>query len=525
MLTSITLRPLVLGWLLLGAGACGTPRLAGVATSAALESSASAPAPGPQEERAAEPDFLGYFPDDPEGGAALDALWEADGQGRLSVDEWAAVVRRGLRHTQVRPLFFLRDLGNRGVWGKPDQNAAAKELMFHAADWKAGAPGGEVQHSAVYFGLSVIEPKDERVLGALASICLYSDDPNTIGRIAWGASDHAERLVELLAPALEGDDEALRTKAEELVPILRGEDEAFAWARRKAKARAQRLYAKQLPDLLLVLREGGSAERLETLRLFQSESLMLITPDDAIEVFSVCANDADPRVRREVARLAGNHWVWMRVEEPASAVDLMMKLSADPDPQVRYDAVYYGLSTVDADREDVTRRMVELLLDGPQSDLGSRLTWGLRGREADAGEALIELIDVGTGERALAAYELYERLLGRPAPVRPDGLPEVASLLGDWTWTVRLPGGRQAQQEVTIERVAEGSDDLVVTLAGTRFPVAASAFQGRELLFVFTGNMQGSQFHTTARLRDGELVGSTHVLGEGVLLPWTGRRR
>lgn len=240
---------------------------------------------------AEEPDFRGYFPDDPEGGAALDALWEANGQGRLSVDEWAAVVRRGMRHTTVRPLFFLRDLGNRGVWGKPDQNAAAKELMFHAADWKPGAPGGEVQHSAVYFGLSVIEPKDERVL------------------------------------------------------------------------------------------------------------------------------------------------------------------------------------------------------------------------------------------RALVAYELYERLLGRPAPVRPNGLPEVAALLGDWLWTVRLPGGAQTQQEVTIERASEGSDALYVIVSGTRFPVAAKAFQERELLFVFTGNMGGSQFHTTARLRDGRLVGSTHALTEGELLTWTGQRR
>ena len=474
---------------------------------------------------AEEPDFRGYFPDDPEGGAALDALWEANGQGRLSVDEWAAVVRRGMRHTTVRPLFFLRDLGNRGVWGKPDQNAAAKELMFHAADWKPGAPGGEVQHSAVYFGLSVIEPKDDRVLRALANVCLHSDDPNTIGRIAWGASDHAERLVELLAPTLSGADEELRAKAEALVPILRGDDDAFAWARRKAKARAERLYAKQLPELLLRLREGSSAERRETLELFKTESLLLITPDDAIEIFSVCADDPDPKVRREVARLAGNHWVWRRIEEPASAVDLMMKLSADPDPKVRYDAVYYGLSTVDSGREDVPKRMVELLIEGVESDLDSRLIWGLRGKEAATSEALLQHIEIGSGRRALAAYELYERLLGRPAPVRPDGLPEVASLLGDWLWTVRLPGGAQTQQEVTIERASEGSDALYVIVSGTRFPVAAKAFQERELLFVFTGNMGGSQFHTTARLRDGRLVGSTHALTEGELLTWTGQRR
>jgi hypothetical protein len=486
----------------------------------------AAPGGAAQEQAPAEePDFLAYFPDDPEGGAALDALWEANGQGRLSVDEWAAVVRRGLRHTTVRPLFFLRDLGNRGVWGKPEQNAAAKELMFHAADWKPGAPGGEVQHSAVYFGLSVIEPKDERLLRALANVCLHSDDPNTIGRIAWGASDHAERLIELLAPALGSDDEAQRAKAEALVPILRGDDDAFAWARRKAKARAERLYAKQLPDLLLLLREGSSAERRETLDLFRAESLMLITPDDAIEVFSVCADDPDPKVRREVARLAGNHWVWMRVEEPASAVDLMMKLSADPDPQVRYDAVYYGLSTVDSGREDVPKRMVEMLIEGLDPDLDSRLVWGLRGKDAATSDALLQHIELGSGQRALAAYELYERLLGRPAPVRPDGLPEVASLLGDWLWTVRLPGGAQAQQEVTIERAAEGSDALYVTVSGSRFPVAATAFQERELLFVFTGNLQGSQFHTTARLRDGRLVGSTHALTEGALLTWTGRRR
>lgn len=524
MRTSPQPHSLALGLLLACVAGCRVAPLEALESPAAPARSGGHPA-AVQEEPAAEPDFLAYFPDDPEGGAALDALWEASGQGALTVDEWAAVVRRGMRHTKVRPLFFLRDLGNRGVWGKSEQNAAAVELMFHAADWKAGAPGGEVQHSAVYFGLSVVEPKDDRVLRALANVCLHSDSADTIGRIAWGASDHAERLIELLAPALNGDDEALRTKARELAPILRGEDSAFAWAQRKAKARAERLYAKQLPDLLLLLREGSSTERRETLDLFKAESLLLITPDDAIEVFSVCADDPDPKVRREVARLAGNHWVWGRVEEPASAVDLMMKLSADPDPQVRYDAVYYGLSTVDSAREDVPKRMIEMLIDGVNPDLSGRLMWGLRGKEEVASDALIEQIEVGTGQRALEAFQLYERLLGRPAPVRPDGMPEVASLLGDWIWTVRLPNGAQAEQEVSIERATEDGDGLYVTVSGTRFPVAATAFQERELLLVFTGNMQGSQFHTTARLREGRLVGSTHALGDGVLLTWTGRRR
>lgn len=478
-----------------------------------------------QEGPGREPDFTGYFPDDLAGGAALDELWDTGQHREISTEAWAAAVRRGLRRAQTPVLALLRDLGNRGVWGKSPQNSAAVELMFHAADWKAGAPGGETQHYAVYFGLSVVEPKTERVLRALAQICLASDDPNTLGRIAWGASDHATTLIEYLQPALNGSDIALREKAEALVPILNGEDDAFAWSRRKARARAEALFKDRIPELIENLRVGDSEARKAALEMISAESLFLIIGDETIPAFAAAALDPSAQVRLGVARQAGRHWVWERSEEPAAAVDMLMALSRDEDPKVRYAAVYYGLSTVDAKREDVPQRLVEMLLEDSIDDLHGRILWGLRGKEREAAEALLVHIQGPDEERALEAFWLHERILRRPAPVRPGGLPEVSSLIGSWVWTLRFPGGEATQQSVTIERAEPNSEELVLLFDGERVPVAATTFQGLDLVFVFTGERDGTSYHSTARLRHGELLGSTYVADSGLLLAWSGQMR
>ena len=189
------------------------------------------------------PDFEGYFPDDVEGGAALDRLMNDPGKDLRPDGEIVETVRKGLRHTREHVLVVLRWFGNKYIWGQSPQHPAAIELMYHAS----ASPDRETAHDAVYFGLSVVEVKTPAILRALADLCMRSDDPNDLGRIAWGVAGQREAAVACLEPYRGSADAAVREKRRVIEQILGGELDAFEWAQDKARERAQAEYGGKLP--------------------------------------------------------------------------------------------------------------------------------------------------------------------------------------------------------------------------------------------------------------------------------------
>ena len=134
------------------------------------------------------PSFESYFPDDEEGAAALDELIGRNALRDLPDEEFLQTVRRGLRRTTNHRTSILSWVGNRMVWGVEDQNADAIELCYHAADFSEQAARYGARHYAVYFGLSVVHEKTPAILRTLADLSVAVDDPNDIGRVAWGAA-------------------------------------------------------------------------------------------------------------------------------------------------------------------------------------------------------------------------------------------------------------------------------------------------------------------------------------------------
>ena len=126
------------------------------------------------------PDFESFFPDDADGGKALDALFSSK-QDRVATDkEILDTVRQGLRRTTQHRTLILSWIGNKYIWGKNPQNPYAVEIMYQAAhpDDRYGT-----RHYAIYFGLSVLKNKTTNVLHVLMDNYLADEDR---GRIAWG---------------------------------------------------------------------------------------------------------------------------------------------------------------------------------------------------------------------------------------------------------------------------------------------------------------------------------------------------
>ncbi len=355
------------------------------------------------------PDFETYFPDDKEGGEKLDQLWRSRHKDEVEDEEILSTVRNGLRHTTQHRTSILRWVGNKYIWNRSPQNPEAIEIMYHAADFSGerADPYG-TRHYAVYFGLSVVQEKSPAILKTLVALCMRVDDPNDLSRVAWGARSQRVELLDYLQPYLQSEDAATVEKAGVCEKIFKGELQAFAWAAAQAKKKAEEEFSDRLPEIRMTLSKGDSEERLTTLHLIMRHRLALIMEDDFLPAFESCAEDPDSRVRKLVATVVGSRWIWEAKEQNATAVELMMSLSRDEDRSTRYNAVYFGLSTVRKKSLAVVRRLIELAVNDLNSDLLGRVQWSLRQDHETAEPILDELLQsapVDASERAKAAYQ------------------------------------------------------------------------------------------------------------------------
>jgi beta-lactamase regulating signal transducer with metallopeptidase domain len=365
------------------------------------------------------PNFEAFFPDDRKGGERLDRLFQSREIELLSGDAILGAVRSGLRHTSQHRTVILRWLGNRYIWGRSPQNPQAIEIMYHAADFSGrGCDAYGTRHFAVYFGLSVVETKTPAILRALSDLCMKVDDPNDLGRVAWGASSQKAELIEYLKPYLSSENEATRAKAQVLEQIFDGRLEAFQWATDTAVKEAKLKYASELPRFKKILEEGISEERLALLGLLIQKRILRIMDDSYTAAIEKCAQDEDEKVRKTLTAIVGEEWIWRQDKQRPKAIELLLRLTHDDARAVRYAAVYYGLSTVRNKDEKVVRRLLELAFEDREPNLYGRIAWGLRDDRAKAAKVLLEYLKGNDAERAKAAREIFKDMTGREPPPR-----------------------------------------------------------------------------------------------------------
>lgn len=188
----------------------------GIATAvAALE-----PYAWQRSDRYVAPDPEQFFPDDPEGGRGLDALLDAVDRDRRSDEEILSTVRRGFRRTTKQRERVLAWIGNRYIWHEHPQNPGAIEIMYHAVPME--------RHYAVYFGLSVVQPKTPNILRTLAELCMRGEE---LHRITWGTRSQRDELVSYIEPYLKHEDPEKREMASALLKHFRGEADFQEWKR------------------------------------------------------------------------------------------------------------------------------------------------------------------------------------------------------------------------------------------------------------------------------------------------------
>jgi HEAT repeat protein len=142
--------------------------------------------------------------------------------------------------------------------------------------------------------------------------------------------------------------------------------------------------------------------------------------DSFVAAFAKCAEDKNPQVRKQATIIAGARWVWEAQEQNPEAIKLMLKMSKDEVRDVRYNAVYYGLSTVRNKSDDVIRRLLEMAFEDREWNLFHRIEWGLRDDRERVATLLTEYINGENAAHTKAAREVFKQLTGREAPIGED---------------------------------------------------------------------------------------------------------
>lgn len=360
-------------------------------------------------------DFEGTFPNDLNAGKQLEEALLQPGRNRQDDAKSLDLFRQGLRGLRGdRQMPALRWCGNAFIWNQSPQDPKAIELMYHAA----GSTNPIIYYNAIYYGLSTVRPMTEPILRTLIDVAMGSEDPNLLSRIAWGTSAQKDQLLQLLQPYLAVEDSERRRHADALRQIFSGEVEAFAWAEARTRKAAEEKFSGRLDQLRDALANGDSARRRETLDLIQNESIALIMDDSFIGAFAKCAADGDVKVRDSTVIQVGSRWIWGVTNQHPEAIELMLRFSHDSDRKVRYNAMYYGFSTIQNRDDVIIRRMIEMLgEDGLNNrDFRQRIFWGWKQDHAKVRAILEKIMNEPDLPDALFAYGLFLDLFAERPP-------------------------------------------------------------------------------------------------------------
>lgn len=129
--------------------------------------------------------------------------------------------------------------------------------------------------------------------------------------------------------------------------------------------------------------------------------------------FKVCAKEQSVALRAISAKLLGQHLIQDRDIPNEDALDILLQLANDPETDVRFNAVFYGLSQVKYKTPELAGRLIDIAAAERNPALQDRIIVSLANYQPQVEEILNEKLK---GEDAIAYYEIYEEFTGKEPP-------------------------------------------------------------------------------------------------------------
>jgi len=155
---------------------------------------------------------------------------------------------------------------------------------------------------------------------------------------------------------------------------------------------------------------GQSGMKLHSLAMLTQGKAKGGIDDSFLPGFTVCADDPATPVRSVTARLVGEHLVAGKENPNPEAIALLKKLAKDNSADVRYSAVYHGLSQINTKSDEVIELLIDVAATNREQGLYERIIESLTNNTEQVTRTLNQKLADG-GD--IAFYEIYEDFTGQ----------------------------------------------------------------------------------------------------------------
>jgi hypothetical protein len=354
---------------------------------------------------------LSFFPDDMDAGKELDELWAIRFQAfkTLSSEQVLEIVRKGFRRTSANKNDIIRTIGREYILNKSTSEPAAVDMLYCASF------DSDVMYNAFYYGLNAAKPKSPMVLKRLVDLAMQGYEA---GQIAWSMRKQQDEFFHLLEPHLNSLDPIENQQARNVVKMIEGRnhgvyDISKGQTKPEDLEKIRKDFLGRLDHMRQVLLTGSSSTRLAELERVTSLGVFHVFDDTFIPAVQACANDENIQARIKTAEVAGCYWLWGSTMTMPEITRLLIRLSEDDVPDVRFAAVEKGLFNIPDKTGEIIKRIIDVTLaDRKQmpDKLYRRIEYVLRVNKEPASEILREYLE-GDCRNPEVATALYRKAL------------------------------------------------------------------------------------------------------------------
>lgn len=228
---------------------------------------------------------------------------------------------------------------------------------------------------------------------------------------------------------------------------------------------------------------GNSGMRLHSLAMITQGKVKGGIDESFLPGFKACAEDPGTPIRSVAARIMGQEMVAGRDEPNPEAVELLMKLAKDDSDDVRFSAVYYGLSQLKNKSDDVVELLLDVAAANREHSLYDQIVQSLENSREQTTRILDEKLKSGD---SIAIFEIYEDMTGKKPPNSdtylnmPSSQPRMFIFKGDADDAEAF----KAELDAELKTLGIENPDLFISGVGSNYVLLLKTYLTKDRLAV-----------------------------------------